>query len=105
HARGDRGPGAGLADRHDGLAVAELVLPGADEAVRDMPAAGDVAVVALVGLAHVEELDRARGEQALELVDRDGREPVRRVGILQVAGELDEADRAQAARRARDLLA
>src|SRR5204862_6536564 len=56
-ARRDRCPRPRLADRHDGLARVEAVRSGlAQQAVGDVQRAGDVALVALRFLAHVEHL-------------------------------------------------
>src|SRR5204863_428311 len=69
-ARRDRCACPALADRHDRLARVEPVRAGlAQQAVRDVQRAGDVALVALRLLAHVEHLDRPLLEQALELVE------------------------------------
>ena len=100
----DSSSGAGRADGHDQAAVLELVAVGAHEPVGDVPAAGDVALVALVLLAHVEELDRVRGEQRLELLDPDRLEPLRRGELEQVAAEVEQPDRPQALRRELGLL-
>src|SRR5438552_7792216 len=63
HARRDRGARSRLADRHDRLPAGEPVLGRLSrEPVRDVAAARDIAAIALVGLADVDELDLARGE-------------------------------------------
>ena len=81
-ARGDHRARAGRADRDHGLLLgAEVVGEGADEAVRHVPRAVDVALVAFRLLAHVEHLDLAVGQQALEVVDLDRVERLARVGV------------------------
>src|SRR5207248_260411 len=66
NACGDRSAGAGLADRHQRTAVEQSGLRGGSRRpVGEVPRAGDVALVALVRLAHVEQLDRVVREQAL----------------------------------------
>ena len=65
-----------------------------------MQGAGDVALVALRLLAHVEHLHRAVLEQPFQLAELDGLELLRRVDVRDVARELEKADRAEAARRA-----
>ena len=67
-ARGDCGARPGLADRDQRPVVGQLGRAERDESVRDVPAARDVARVALVPLAHVDQLG-AVGEDVLELVD------------------------------------
>src|SRR5205085_7233367 len=94
----DRGPRSALADRDHGAVARELVGPDADEPVRDVDAAGDVAGVAFVELAHVDELDGVALEQAAELVDGDRLHRLLRRGLGEVAGEVEEADRTQAPR-------
>ena len=68
------------------------------EAVRDVAAAGDVAVVALVALADVDQLDAVL-EQPAELVEVDGLDAFR-AAAEHVSLELEEADGVQAADRA-----
>ena len=65
-----------------------------------MQRAGDVALVALRLLAHVEHLHRPLLEQALELAEVDRPGLLRRRDAGDVAGELQEPDRAEAAGRA-----
>ena len=60
-----------------------------------------MAVVALVGLAHVEQLDRVVGEQALELVERDGLERSAPPPSCQPATSKSATACERAARRAR----
>ena len=103
HARGHAGAGAARADRDHRPAVVELVAEGAHEPVRDVPAARDVALVALVLLAHVEHLGRVVCEQRLELVDADRLDPLRRLELEHVAGDVEQADRVQASARPRPL--
>ena len=101
HARGHAGARAAGADRHHRPAVVELVPERAHEPVRDVPAARDVALVALVLLAHVEHLGRVVGEQRLELVHPDRLDPLRGLELEHVAGDGEQADRVQALGRPR----
>ena len=64
-----------------------------------MPRALDVALVPLGFLPHVEHLDLVIGEESLELVDLDRLELLVRLRVREVAAQLEEPDRAQAARR------
>ena len=101
-ARRDGGPRARLADRDDRLVAREVGLAEREQAVRDVAAAGDVAGVALVLLAHVDELGPAL-EERVELLDRDELERLR-AAAEDVAGDVEVADRAEAARRERDFV-
>ena len=65
--------------------------------VRDVAAARDVAAVALVALAHVDQL-RARLEQLLELVELDRLDPLG-PGAEDVAQDVEEADRLETSDR------
>src|SRR6266516_4068503 len=72
HARRDCGPGARLADRHYRQAAGEAVLGRlANHAVGNVATAGDVGAIVLVRVAHVHELDLARGKERRQLVDLD----------------------------------
>src|SRR5207244_4763797 len=64
--------------------------------VRDVATAGYEAVVALVQLAHVDDLDRVRGEEAVELVYVDGLHRLGLGAVERVAAKLYEPDRAEA---------
>ncbi len=57
-------------------------------------------VVALVGLADVEELDGVVGEELLELLERDGAEALLAAAFLP-AGEVEDRHRRERARRAK----
>ena len=98
-ARRDRRTRAGVADRHDGL-LAEAVVAHAQQPVRDVARPRDVAAVALVLLAHVEHLDLAGGEQALDLVELDRRDALVARRVELVAGDVEQRDGPQASRRA-----
>ena len=69
-----------------------------------MSAAGDVAAVAFVGLADVHEVDLSRGEPPLDLVEADRLHTLGRRNVGEEAGELEEADGAQADRGGVDLV-
>ena len=73
----DRGPGAAFADRHHRSVGGEVGAARRQQPVGDVAAAGDVARVALVLLAHVDHLGAGR-DQRLELVDGDRRRCARR---------------------------
>ena len=62
-----------------------------------MPATGDEAAIALVGLAHVEQLNLTRREPPLQLVDRHGLH-LRRPACLHPAFDLEDPDRPEALR-------
>ena len=86
-----------------GLAVEQAGFGGgARRAVRQMARAGDVSLVALVGLADVEELDGVVGEQLLELVEGDGSEALVAAAFLP-AGEVEDRHGGERARRAQRL--
>jgi hypothetical protein len=68
-----------------------------------MLGAGDVALVPLVRLPHVEQVDGVVGEEALELLQRDGLELLRAAALLP-ARDLEQADRVQRPRRLNGLL-
>src|SRR5205823_14796558 len=92
HAGGYRGARPALTDRDDGAAVEEARLRrGASGAIGEMARAGDVALVPLVRLPHVEQLDRVVGEQPLELLERDRLEPLLAAALLP-AGDPEQAD-------------
>ena len=74
-----------------------------EEPVGDVAAAGDVAAVALVALAHVDHLG-ALLEQPVELVEVDRLDPLG-AAAEDVALELEEADRAEPAHRPLGLVA
>src|SRR5204862_2136409 len=77
HAGGDGCTGAALADRHDRPAfLLQLGAVLAHESVRDVAAAGDEAVVALVQLADIDYL-RAVFEQPIEVIHCDGLQRLR----------------------------
>ena len=98
-ARGDRRARARLADRDDRQRAAEAVLRRLPrDAVRDVAAARDEALVALVRLADVEQLDPAVSEPALELLDRRPARPARRRRLR--ASRRRRRSRRRAARRA-----
>ena len=78
-----------------GTLGSQVVDAGADEAIRQVPRAVDVALVALRLLAHVEHFDLPLGEQAVELLDLDRLELFGVVGLREVAAELEEAHRAK----------
>src|SRR5579875_872137 len=102
-ARGDRRPGAGFADRDHRSSLEE---PGlgcrAHGAIGEVARAGDVLLVVLRALPHVEQLDLAAGEQSLELLERDRLEAVVASGLLP-AGDVEHADRVQRPRRVQRL--
>ena len=92
------GARAALADRHHGpllLERAAAELP--EQPVGDVARAGDVALVPLVCLPHVEQLDRVVGEQPLELLERDRLERLVAAALLP-AGDSEQADSVQGAR-------
>ena len=97
-ARRDRGARAGLADGDDRPVPRKVGLTEREQAVRDVAAPRDVAGVALVLLAHVDEL-RACLEERVELFDRDEVERLR-TAAEDVALDLEMADRVEAAHRA-----
>ena len=72
--------------------------------VGDVQALGDVAVRPLVLLAHVDELDAAVAQHPLEVVERQRLEPLARLRAGQVAVQLEQPDRVQAARSAARLV-
>ncbi len=78
-----------------GLSRGRSASPSASKSVRDVPAPGDVARVALVLFAHVDELG-ALLEERVQLVDRDELE---RLGTAteDVAGDVEDRDGAKAA--------
>ena len=67
---GDAGAGAALANRHYRPVGGDVGAADREQAIRDVAAPRDVAVVALVALANVDQLD-AILEQAGELVEVD----------------------------------
>src|SRR6185295_8732296 len=96
-ARGDRSARARRADRDDGQ-LSESVRDRGEEPVRHVARAGDVALVALVRLADVEDDDLVGLHQALELVEVDRVEVGAHAGwIDDVAGKVEDADRTEAA--------
>src|SRR5438874_2254816 len=99
HAGGDRRTRAALADRHERARTAEAVLGGLPRGpVRQMRAPGDEAGVALLRLSDVQQLDVSRSEPSLELLDRHGHESLVAAADTP-AGELEDADRPEPARR------
>ena len=94
HARCDGGARARLADGHHRLAVRELPGELAHEAIGDVPALRDVALVPFVLLADVDDLDGVVGDQPLELVQRDRLESLSGLDVDEVAGEVEQTDRA-----------
>src|SRR5207248_5367701 len=99
-ARRDRRSRTALADGDDRPSAAQSVrrrLPRG--AIGQVAAARDEAVVALVRLADVEQVDLVRGEPTLELVDRHGLGPLA-AAALRPAGEVEGADRPEPSRRA-----
>src|SRR5581483_8479200 len=95
HARRQRRARAALADGDDRSAADEAVLGRlAHVAVRHVVGPGNEAGVALVRLAYIEHLDLTRGEQALELVERDGLDALAPAALLPPR-EVEDADRVQ----------
>src|SRR5207237_9265697 len=99
-ARDNRSPRPALADLDDRPVARQLLGARPDEPVRNVHAAGDEARVALVQLADVDQLDRARSEQPAQLLHADGPHHLAVPVAVDVAAELEKADLAQAARRA-----
>src|SRR4029079_17296170 len=98
HARSDARTHAGLADRDDGLARVDAVRAElAQQPERNVERAGDVALVTLVLLPHVDHLYRVLFEQTLELVELDRLARIRHRNAGDVARKLEEADGAQPA--------
>src|SRR5947208_13565365 len=97
-ARGYRGACAALADRDDRAAVRQLAGELADKAVRNVAALRDIALVALVLPADIDDLDRVVREESLELVDADRLEPIGAGRTEQVAREVEQAHGSQARR-------
>ena len=62
--------GAGLADGDDRPVGGQIIRRRLDEAVGDVPAAGQRSLLALIGLAYVDQL-RVVGEKRVQLVDLD----------------------------------
>ncbi len=92
-ARCDRGARPGLADRDERSVGRELDGAEREETVGDVAAAGDVARIALVLLADVDQLG-ARLEDLVELLDPDELE-VLRAATEDVPRDVEDADRAQ----------
>lgn len=95
--RGDARSGPRLADRHDRAIGGYVGAADPEQAIGDVAAARDVAVVALVALPHVDQL-RATRQQLLELVEVDRLHPLC-AAAENVALELEEPDRLEAANR------
>src|SRR3990172_7791800 len=91
----DRRPWARLADRHDRPVAREIRLPEREQAIRDVATARDVAGIALVLFADVDQL-RAVCEQGVQLVDRHELERLRSTSE-DVSDDLEQADRAERA--------
>src|SRR4249919_3098405 len=94
---GDRRSRSGLADRDDRPVARQVGLAESEQAIRDVPTAGDVARVALVLLPHVDELG-APGQERLELVHGDDRERLW-TSTEDVSGDVEHPYRSQAADR------
>src|SRR5438067_12849338 len=99
HARGDRCAGAAAADRDDRAVPGKILEALADDPVRHVPCALDVALVALGLLAHIEDLYLAVGQHAVEVLDLERLELLARVPMREIAAQLEQADGAQSARR------
>src|SRR5215207_2864526 len=101
HARSDPGSSARAADRYDGP-VGESSGDRGQQPVGDVPRADDVAVIALVGLAHVEQDHSVLRDEPLELVEVDRLEP--RVAAGRVDDETVEVDETDCVERSGGIL-
>ena len=98
HAGRDRGAGATRADGDNRTILGQVVQKLAHDPVRHVSGAVDVALVPLGLLTHVEHFDVALREEPVELIELDRLELLARLGLGEVAAELEETDRAQPTR-------